>query len=1149
MLYLALEDVQNLAAVKTNLMSGTSSIGDRLRFFVGMAHIKTLRSDRLLVTASQVEINADITSSYVYTTQTSTDFTFIRDVSVQLHQVKRARVGGINTFAKFATITIIVPETLRSADAVNIIPPLALHVGIGFTANTVATKVYPCTQTYSGENKTTLDTMLLDQSYCALQDPICKAQGPTAVGPGGSIQFTFPLEDSAWSEISLDADVSLRRSVFIDFMVSVLDPSGKRLITNLKTSTVIQRTSVRSMCMDPELVKSSIESILSVDIMLGLVGEESQYNASLVQSLDVTKRGSDNLRRSISSTASNVMTILVKGDPYMFEEEYALDYTLAVEDIITLHFLSAAKLTQVNALMAQDKAFTQKKGSSTEVSTMHLMPAEELMRICPFQVTPNRFGCVARREVKRRRIDFETDSIVNISPNDDTDLFNVSTSAGKWTSALLGQSEFARQLGFNHSNIMNHRHALNARYRRGFMISPNTPWRVAEMQEAQVTTPLDLSQITITIILLSLDANINQPYQSTIPGGARHVGNYVPPANTPLRRLLADGGSGSVGRMLLQFNSPAAAETLSGDTAPSDNNTAPADNETVSNAPKTPLLPSKTTDTSSMREITSVDDNVNVVKTVCANTPDTHKCTIVTVTRSVTPAEFCQDEEQIIAALQPEMDDLIHFAADDALENIYVTSVSQGDRESVCNPASGRRMLATTQHDLVFTLVLEVRAMVAEFSINQTMLNANKITAISGLTNDTFWRLCRGTVTDDCVKLIASEYNATRDISFDFSVDIADPRSHPLNTSLIKRIIRHTYVNSSYVVISTPIYYEQSNQSRFEARISVPFLQQYTDMYYTAVQHALVAAGIRAEDTVQSKIVLKMAYGAVNETIIQQFRSTAALSYGVHIDKVEAEKLPDTFTEETTLALTVRTLVDTSEVAFTVKMTTTFPLSAAEFTSQQPAYVASVASVANIPFNRVAVSGMQANNVTLRRLLASQLNVEFTMTVSSLDAASAVAGKMTAANLNANFASSGLTTGTMSIGASVASLVSRVAQERAASRVQGLDNALVALDLKSAPRQIIYIETAITIDGEMHPRNTDAVVLLYLLCIFLIVLMILLLLWARRNFGTAKNSNRDISYDAMKADPTAIKLEQGGIFPTLHPYDSAYSGHPIYGHH
>ena len=289
-------------------------------------------------------------------------------------------------------------------------------------------------------------------------------------------------------------------------------------------------------------------------------------------------------------------------------------------------------------LMAQGKAYSQKKGLSTDVSTMQLMPFDQLLEICPFQVIPNRFGCVARREVTRRRIDFQTNSIVNIAPNDESNLFNVSTKAGEWTSKLLGQSEFARQLGFNHSNIMNRKHALNARYRRGFMISPTTPWRKAEMEEAEATTPLDLSQITIAINLLSLDANINQPYQSTVPGGALHVGNYVPPVESspPSRRLLTEGGSRQVGRMLLQFNSPDAAATLSTDLA-------------VSDTPGSTPPPSKNTAPSTTRKITSVNDNVNVVRAVCANTPTTHKCAMVSLTKSVTIAEFCQNEEVIIA--------------------------------------------------------------------------------------------------------------------------------------------------------------------------------------------------------------------------------------------------------------------------------------------------------------------------------------------------------------------------------------------------------------------------------------------------------------------------------------------------------------------
>jgi len=88
LLFLALEDVQGLAALNTPLLTATGgAAGDRLRFFVGMAHLKPIRSsNRLVVSSSQVEINADITTSYQYTTQTSTDFTFIRDVRVQLSE-------------------------------------------------------------------------------------------------------------------------------------------------------------------------------------------------------------------------------------------------------------------------------------------------------------------------------------------------------------------------------------------------------------------------------------------------------------------------------------------------------------------------------------------------------------------------------------------------------------------------------------------------------------------------------------------------------------------------------------------------------------------------------------------------------------------------------------------------------------------------------------------------------------------------------------------------------------------------------------------------------------------------------------------------------------------------------------------------------
>jgi len=82
MLMLALEDVQAVAALTTPMLTSSGdAAGDRLRLFEDMEHINPVeRSNRLVVSSSQVEINADITNTY--TTQTSTDFTFVRDVSV-----------------------------------------------------------------------------------------------------------------------------------------------------------------------------------------------------------------------------------------------------------------------------------------------------------------------------------------------------------------------------------------------------------------------------------------------------------------------------------------------------------------------------------------------------------------------------------------------------------------------------------------------------------------------------------------------------------------------------------------------------------------------------------------------------------------------------------------------------------------------------------------------------------------------------------------------------------------------------------------------------------------------------------------------------------------------------------------------------------
>jgi len=595
-----------------------------------------------------------------------------------------------------------------------------------------------------------------------------------------------------------------------------------------------------------------------------------------------------------------------------------------------------------------------------------------------------------------------------------------------------------------------------------------------------------------------------------------------------------------MGRMLLQLNSPAANAAMSSDLA-------------IANTANSQAEPAKNAAPSTTREITSVNDNENVAKAVCGYASDSNRCSVVSVKKTVSTAQFCQDEGEIIAELQSEIDDAVQSATDDALEAIHITSVLQSNRDNICTPELGRRMLAVDKHDLVFTLVLEVRAMVKQFSINMTTLGDNQITAITGLTNDSFWRLCNGLVTNDCVKKIAKEYNATRDILVDFSLHISDPANNPVNISSIKNILRETYVNSSYVVIPPLIRMADSNQTQFQARISVPFLQEYSDVHLTAAKHGLVRAGFQPEDNLQTKIVLKMAFNSVNATVVNNVRTVVAASYAINIQKVDITVLPETMAGETTLLVNIYTLVKPFDVGFVVTITLIFPLTSAAFNAQQSAYVASVATVADVSFNKVAVGTVSDVTTTQRRLLTPMLSVVFEVTVSSLAESQRIAGAITLDALNREFLRSGLAVSTLSVPAVISLAPQLAARQLAKSRELALQETLTDMKLTSPENQLIYID--ITIDGEKHPKNNDAVVLLYLLCIFLIILMILLLLWARHYFAVKSDSTQIASYDAMPQD-TKVDITQGNgvyqnpIFSKMpqSAYD-AYPHHNVFHHH
>ena len=641
-LFLALEDVERSVAVQTLLPAGKN-----LRFFVGMAHIKPTRSNRLNVATSQVDISTDITDSYTYTTPLTSTTTVLASFSVKLSllfaltleefdanmQAKfktamdaaasvlpvevtidniqsiavagdgqrrllsngiqvdvsiraadrisadaivamltlwniNARlaendlpeatilrepgtvgVGGssggrilldvmvrlteirhptsVNS-TKMATVTIVVSEGMTADSVHSVVPANSLRVGVGYGEEDSSAMTYPCVDLYSGVFKETFDRTMLEQQWCATQHDICAAQGPASISPGGLIEFTFPLPDNVWGEAMLESEATsfLATFLFINFNVAVKTAEGKGLVLSLKTKTQLKTSNILRQCAEKR-VSASIEEMMEIDMFLGLAGNESSFEASLVQSLDITKQPTASMaaplvmQRDVSSKASNVMTMLFKGDHEVFDTERTEQYTLAVEDIISLHFLNDEKRVLVEKLIADGLAFTLRNtlhNNPSSLTAMQLLPTAELLAYCPLQTTRGMFGCNARREIRQRTLDFKTNSITSITARSDEDVQLAYERAGLWSELLLGGSEYARQLGYNHSKIMHEKNSLNARYRKGFMISPTIPWRQAEIDHAAQKTDstFDLAQHMITTVLVSLDTNFGQFFEADV---------------------------------------------------------------------------------------------------------------------------------------------------------------------------------------------------------------------------------------------------------------------------------------------------------------------------------------------------------------------------------------------------------------------------------------------------------------------------------------------------------------------------------------------------------------------------------------------------------------------------------------------------------
>jgi len=569
---------------------------------------------------------------------------------------------------------------------------------------------------------------------------------------------------------------------------------------------------------------------------------------------------------------------------------------------------------------------------------------------------------VARREIQERQIQLQSESIINIAPNGAGDLEDMHVQAGLWSQKLLGNTEFARQLGYNHSKIMNERNALNARYRRGFLISPVTPWRNSEIVAANVTTVLDLAQISITVVLLALDTNIGETYASTVP--------VTVPGTPAVRRLLSSTAGPrirQVSRMMLQLNT--------------------ADSSSIQPVVGEDISVARTT----TREITSVNDNDNVVRAVC-QAAGAKMGNMRAEQRQLTPEMYCLSENELINALQPILTSERQMASRNAVAEVRITSISRPDFESVCVGTNARRLLQNggangqalvnsvevitkvesldqfitvmthlkrTELDLAGDQTTTVTKPCAEFSTESDKTTCilawisqnlqKRVILEATITKDDFgvpyvfaspgpFSVCNTVGTelqmDNCFKAYLDELYLAINPNEEkpkFSIDTTTALASDKTQELFKKTVCDVYKTFWYLAPAIcPFVVDQYDSTTMQNEIHVEMTMrtmrtvtpaQYINLRKTTKKN-LIAAGFPLQETVVLVFTLDMAMTTFDATQKTKFIGHVAKAYGVESSKIVLKSIDEVMVPvrrrllaaqlEVTVEVKVRVLADGS---------------------------------------------------------------------------------------------------------------------------------------------------------------------------------------------------------------------------------------------
>ena len=507
--YLAEEDIQLLMATKQE-----NDDSYNLEFSIGVGNIRNLQDGNVAVEFASSPVSSTIGDSFIFTTPSKTDIKETKsgfsDLIIDLVEVWTETYG----YQKFMKITLVLEHTMPENETPYIIETEKIVIKTGYSPDIAILNPNSCSQIYTGQKKIALDDAVNSQKKCFINGPVCQT-----IGVDNIYFLLIPLHSEIWDTESNQVHGMFEQKLFLNFVARIFDADNRELIVNVQKILPISNFHISSTC-KTVTKDANINTAVSVSVLLGLT-HTFDWDRELTFNLDILDEDNKLLSQlntsDSTSTIANTMTVIISGDAAVFEQEYASDFSVQVEDIVTIHVIDDEKYNSVTELINTNNAFID--------GTNNIELKDLLLSICPPSHLLENYGCFSRFDLTNRNINnMKTASIAEISDIANSTNLQQKDALSSWLQGNVDTSDYILGLGHAHSKIVSELFNLNSRYRKAYLLAPTVQWKQSEINKVLGYTSSSntiIPQHTIVAIMISIDTGIlNSPTRRLLQFGA-----------------------------------------------------------------------------------------------------------------------------------------------------------------------------------------------------------------------------------------------------------------------------------------------------------------------------------------------------------------------------------------------------------------------------------------------------------------------------------------------------------------------------------------------------------------------------------------------------------------------------------------------------